>query len=47
MAGAAGIKEEAVLVGMIDQFEIWSPARYEQVEAMDAMLSPKAFEMME
>jgi MraZ protein len=47
MAGAAGIKEEAVLVGMIDRFEIWSPARYEQVEAMDAMLSPKAFEMME
>lgn len=47
MAGAAGIKDEAVLVGMIDQFEIWSPARYEQVEAMDAMLSPKAFEMME
>jgi len=47
MAGAAGIKEEAMLVGMIDQFEIWSPARYEQVEAMDAMLSPKAFEMME
>jgi len=47
MAGAAGIKEEAVLVGMIDRFEIWSPARYEQVEAMDAVLSPKAFEMME
>jgi MraZ protein len=47
LAGAAGIKDEAVLVGMIDRFEIWSPARYEQVEAMDAMLSPKAFEMME
>jgi MraZ protein len=47
MAGAAGIKDEAVLVGMIDRFEIWNPARYEQVEAMDAVLSPKAFEMME
>jgi MraZ protein len=47
MAGAAGIKDEAMLVGMIDQFEIWNPARYEQVEAMDAVLSPKAFEMME
>jgi MraZ protein len=47
MAGAAGIKDEAMLVGMIDRFEIWSPARYEQVEAMDAVLSPKAFEMME
>jgi MraZ protein len=47
MAGAAGIKDEAMLVGMIDRFEIWSPARYERVEAMDAVLSPKAFEMME
>ena len=47
MASAAGIKDEAVLVGMIDRFEIWNPTRYQQVEAMDAMLSPKAFEMME
>jgi MraZ protein len=47
MAGAAGIKGEAVLVGLIDLFEIWNPARHEQVEAMDAVLSPKAFEMME
>ncbi len=47
MAAAAGIKNEAVLVGMIDRFEIWSPNRYEQVEALDAMLSPKAFELME
>jgi MraZ protein len=47
MAVAAGIKDEAVLVGMIDRFEIWNPARYEQVEAMDTVLSPRAFEMME
>jgi len=47
MASAAGIKDEAVLVGLIDRFEIWNPARHEQVEAMDAVLSPKAFEMME
>ena len=47
MANAAGIKDEAMLVGLIDRFEIWNPARYEQVEAMDAVLSPKAFEMME
>lgn len=47
MAGAAGIKGEAVLVGLIDLFEIWNPARHEQVEAMDAVLSAKAFEMME
>jgi MraZ protein len=47
MAGAAGIKGEAVLVGLIDLFEIWNPARHEQVEALDAVLSAKAFEMME
>jgi transcriptional regulator MraZ len=47
MAGAAGIKGEAVLVGLIDLFEIWNPARHEQVEAMDTVLSSKAFEMME
>ena len=44
MARAAGIKDEAVLVGLLDRFEIWNPARYEKVEATDAMLSPKAFE---
>ena len=47
MAAAAGIKDEALLVGLIDRFEIWNPGRYEQVEAMDAVLSLKAFEMME
>jgi MraZ protein len=47
MASAAGIKDEALLVGLIDRFEIWHPARYEQVEAMDAVFSLKAFDMME
>ena len=47
MAAAAGIKDEAMLVGLIDQFEVWNPDRFEQVEAMDAVLSLKAFEMME
>jgi len=47
MAGAAGIKSEAALVGLIDLFEIWNPARYEQADAMDKSLSTKAFEMME
>jgi MraZ protein len=47
MANAAGIKDEALLVGLIDRFEIWNPARYAQVEAMDAVLSLEAFNMME
>lgn len=47
MARAAGIKDEVLLVGLLDRFEIWNPARYENVEAADAVHSPKAFEMME
>ena len=47
MARAAGIKEEAMLVGLLDRFEIWQPARYETVEAADEVHTPKAFEFME
>ena len=47
MARAAGIKEDAILVGLLDRFEIWNPARYETVKAADAVLALKAFELME
>ena len=46
MAAAAGIKNEALLVGMFERFEIWEPDRYKQVEAADAVHQAKAFEMM-
>ena len=46
MARAAGIKNEARLVGMFEQFEIWEPARYKHVEAADEVHQAKAFEMM-
>ena len=46
MARAAGIKHEALMVGMLEQFEIWEPARYKHVEAADAVHQAKAFEMM-
>jgi len=46
MARAAGVKHEALLVGMLEQFEIWEPARYKHVEAADAVHQAKAFEMM-
>jgi MraZ protein len=32
MARAAGISKEAVLVGLVERFEIWSPARYDLYE---------------
>ena len=46
MARAAGIKDEALLVGMFECFEIWEPARYQHVEAADLVHQAKAFEMM-
>ena len=46
MAAAAGLKEQALLVGMFERFEIWEPERYKQVEAADAVHQAKAFEMM-
>src|SRR5437868_8351328 len=38
MARAAGITEEAVLVGLLDRFEIWSPERYQKVKMADAVM---------
>jgi MraZ protein len=47
MAADAGIDEEAVLVGLLDRFEIWSPARYEQVKASNAIMATEAFKLMD
>jgi MraZ protein len=47
MARDAGIGEEAMLVGLLDRFEIWSPARYERVKASDAIMAQEAFKLME
>jgi|ERR1041385_8043896 MraZ protein len=47
MARAAGIKNEAVLVGLLDRFEIWSPDRYTKVVAADEVMAQEAFKLME
>ena len=47
MARKADVMKEAILVGLLDRFEIWSPARYEQVKAADEALAARAFELME
>ena len=47
MAREAGITDEAVLVGLLDRFEIWSPERYEKVKAADRVMAQEAFKMME
>lgn len=47
MAAGAEIKNEAVLVGLLDRFEIWNPERYDKVKAADAVLAQEAFKLME
>lgn len=47
MVRAAGITNKAVLVGLLDRFEIWSPERHEQRQAADAFMVQEALKMME
>ena len=47
MARAAGIKGDAVLVGLLDRFEIWSPERHVNVKAADEVVAHDAFKLME
>lgn len=47
MAREAGVKDEAVLVGLLDRFEIWNPQRYDKVKASDAVMATEAFKLME
>jgi len=47
MAKAANITDEAVLVGLLDRFEIWNPQRFEKVKASDAIMAQEAFKLME
>jgi len=46
MAKAAAIDKEAVLVGLVDRFEIWNPERYETASAVDDQLLPEAFKLI-
>ncbi len=46
MAKAVGIDKEAVLVGLVDRFEIWNPERYEATSVVDEALLPEAFKLI-
>src|SRR5258708_26706769 len=46
MAKAAGITDLAVLVGLLDRFEIWSPERHKKIKAADAVMAQEAFRLM-
>jgi MraZ protein len=47
MARAAGITDQAVLVGLFNQFEIWNPERYEKVKVSDAVMAQEASQLLE
>lgn len=47
MSRDAGISDQAVLVGLLDRFEIWNPDRWERARASDAVLAHEAFKLME
>jgi MraZ protein len=46
MAAAAGVKEKAVLVGMFDRFQVWSPERFEATTEADDALAQEAFKLI-
>ncbi len=46
MAKAVKIDKEALLVGLVDQFEIWNPERYGKVDAADSELLPDALKLI-
>jgi MraZ protein len=43
LARDAGIDDEALLLGLLDRFEIWHPKRYGDVEAENKRLAAEAF----
>jgi MraZ protein len=46
MARSAGIEDEAVLVGMIDRFQIWRPDHYESASVVDNALLSEAMQLI-
>lgn len=46
IADAVAIKDEALLVGLVDRFEIWNPERYDAANAVDMALLPEALKLI-
>lgn len=47
MARAAAIEREAVVVGLLDRFELWNPERYSKTSAADEALMDAAFQLLD
>jgi MraZ protein len=46
MAKKAATDSEAVLVGLLDRFEIWNPERYQKVKIADDLMAPDALKLV-
>ena|SRR5271157_4654663 len=46
MAKEAAIVKKAVLVGLLDRFEIWNTERYEKVKSADDLMAPSALKLV-
>ena len=46
LAAAAGLDEEALLIGMFDRFQIWDPERYEAASALDEEIYDDAIQLL-
>jgi len=47
MAQEAGIKDQAILLGMVDWFEIWEPERYNKIHAAHKTAASDALNLVE
>lgn len=47
MATEAGLQGDVQMIGLLDYFEIWNPARYEKVRAHHEMMAQDAFKLIE
>jgi MraZ protein len=46
MARPAALEKEAILVGLLDRFQIWNPERYDATTRVDEQLSQDAFKLI-
>ena len=47
MVKEAGLETAAVMVGLLDYFEIWNPKLYERVRIADEVMAQEAFKLLE
>jgi MraZ protein len=47
MATEANLTNQAVLAGMMDKFEIWSPDRYKTSLTLDSGMEPQCYDLLE